>query len=116
MIVWALTAPEVVSGLARKRREEVLDQRRFVEAKRRLTKLERAWSEVTHYDGVRARARRLLETHPLSAADAFQLAAALIAVEDRTSEIGFVTFDGRLAAAADREGFEVLSDGTIGSR
>lgn len=110
MIVWALTAPEVISGLARKRREAVLDQRRFVEAKRRLAKLERAWNEVTHYDGVRARARRLLEIHPLSAADAFQLAAALVAIEDRTSEIGFVTFDARLASAADREGFEVLGD------
>lgn len=114
IVVWALTATEVVSALARKRREEVLDQQRFLEAKRRLTKLERAWNEVTSYDGVRARARRLLESHPLSAADALQLAAALVAVEDRTADVAFVTFAARLAAAADREGFEVLGDASVG--
>jgi predicted nucleic acid-binding protein len=47
--------------------------------------------------------------HLLAAADALHLAAALVAFEERTQGVGFVTFDGRLAEAASREGFEVLS-------
>lgn len=109
ILVWALTAAEIVSAIARKRREGHLDRRIFVAAKSRLARLEGAWSEVTHSDAVRGRARRLLETHPLSAADALQLGAALVAVEENSSRIELVTFDTRLADAAEREGFVVLS-------
>ncbi len=109
VVVWALAATEVVSALARKRRDGALDRARFTVAKRRLAKLEAAWSEVGQYDPVRTRARRLLESHPLRAADALHLAAALVAVEERPSTIEFVTFDERLAEAAEREGFGVLS-------
>lgn len=108
MLVWALAAPEVISALARKRREGALGAPVFASAKRRLAKLENAWSEVTHYEAVRARSRRLLESHPLSAADALHLAAALVAVEDQTAHVGFVTFDRRLNEAAEKEGFQVL--------
>lgn len=80
----------------------------FTSAKRRLVRLEIAWNEVAHLDSVRARARRLLEAHPLRAADALHLGAALVAVEERPHGIAFVSFDLRLADAAEREGFEVL--------
>jgi predicted nucleic acid-binding protein len=109
VLVWALAAIEVVSALARRRREGALDGARFATGKQRLTKLERAWHEVTLYDAVRARARRLLETHPLRAADALHLAAALVAVEERPSRVEFVTLDERLADAAAKEGFSILS-------
>jgi hypothetical protein len=108
MIVWSLAATEVISALARKRRDAGLDARLFAMAKQRLAKLERAWSEVAAFDAVRSRARRLLELHPLRAADALRLAAALVAVEERTESLEIVTFDGRLAEAASREGFAVL--------
>jgi predicted nucleic acid-binding protein len=108
VVVWALAATEVISALSRKRREDALSGRTFASAKRRLAKLETAWSEVTYYDAVRARARRLLEVHVLGAADALHLAAALVAVEDRTSHVGFVSFDRRLNEAAEKEGFAVL--------
>ena len=110
VLVWAFAAAEVISALARKRRDGALDLRMFAAAKRRLATIERGWNEVTHYDAVRARARRLVEVHPLSAVDALHLAAALIAVEDRPSSVGFVTFDRRLNAAADSEGFQVLPE------
>ena len=110
VLVWALAATEVVSALSHKRREDGLSARTFATAKRRLAKLESAWSEVSHYDAVRAKARRLLEVHALSAADALHLAAALIAVEDRTSDVGFVSFDRRLNEAAEKEGFQVLPE------
>ena len=103
---------EVVSALSRKRRENRLDRALFSSAKRRLAKLEQAWNEVPHLDPVRARARRLLEIHPLRAADALHLAAALVAVEERTESVEFVTFDDRLAEAAEKEGFQVLTTGS----
>ena len=114
LLVWALAATEVVSALARKRREGALAEARFADARRRLDAFEEAWSEVSAWDAVRARARRLLEVHALTAADALHLAAALVVVEERTAGVGFVTFDLRLAAAAGREGFAVL--GVTGAR
>ena len=109
VLVWALVATEVLSALARKRREGALEPRPFAAGKERLAKLEGAWNEIAHYDAVRARARRLLELHPLRAADALHLAAALVAVEERTASLEIVTFDSRLAEAAEKEGFRVLS-------
>ncbi len=109
ILVWALTATEVISALARRRRDGVLDAVRFAASKQRLLKLERAWNEVAQYDAVRGRARRLLETHPLRAADALHLAAALVAVEERPTSLELVTFDERLAEAAAKEGFAILS-------
>ena len=111
VLVWALAATEVVSALARRRREGALAGTRLAEAKRRLGALEAAWNEVAAWDPVRARARRILEVHALTAADALHLGAALVVVEERTAGVGFVTFDRRLAAAADREGFDVLGAG-----
>lgn len=108
LLVWALTATEVVSALTRRRREGALEDRHFRTGKDRLGMLEAAWSEVTQFDAVRSRARRLLESHPLRAADALQLAAALVAVEERPAAVPFVTFDDRLAEAARREGFPVM--------
>jgi len=109
MLVWALAATEVVSALARQRRERILPAAVFAAGKRRLDSLEKAWNEVAHYDAVRARARRLLETHPLRATDSLHLAAALVAVEERPTTLELVTFDARLAEAAEKEGFRVLS-------
>lgn len=109
VIVWAFTTTEVTSALTRKRREGRLKPALFSAARRRLLALESSWSEVISYDAVRARARRLLETHPLRAADALQLAAALVAVEERTTGIEFVSFDPRLGEAAEKEGFQLLT-------
>ena len=108
LVVWALAATEVASALARKRRAGALSEARFGDAKRRLASLEEAWSEVAAWDAVVARARRLLEVHPLTAADALHLGAALVLVQERTNGVGFATFDLRLADAARREGFTVL--------
>jgi predicted nucleic acid-binding protein len=111
MLVWVLSATEVVAALAHKRRDGGLDRARFAAAKRRLVKLERAWNEVAQYDAVRTRARRLVEVHPLRAADALQLAAALVVVEERPAAVELVTFDERLADAAEKEGFTALGIG-----
>jgi hypothetical protein len=46
--------------------------------------------------------------HPLRAADALQLAAALVWVEEQPHGEGFVSLDGRLRDAAAREGFTLV--------
>jgi len=46
--------------------------------------------------------------HPLAAADAIQLGAALVAASDRPETLEFVTLDRPLARAAQLEGFRVL--------
>ena len=59
-------------------------------------------------DEVRHRAGRLLATHPLRAADALQLAAALVWSEEQPLGEVFVSLDDRLREAARREGFALL--------
>jgi predicted nucleic acid-binding protein len=59
-------------------------------------------------------ATRLLRVHPLRAADALQLAAAIIAAEDDPRSLPFVTLDDRLALAAEREGFPVVDPAKTG--
>ena len=56
---------------------------------------------------LRERASRLVAVHPLRAADAFQLAAALASSELTPRGDGFVTLDDRLRTAARAEGFTV---------
>jgi hypothetical protein len=50
----------------------------------------------------------LLNTHPLRAADAVQLAAALVACEERPQVLSFVCVDDCLRESARKEGFPVL--------
>jgi predicted nucleic acid-binding protein len=66
------------------------------------------FTEVVALDAPRGRAERILGLHPLTAADALQLAAALTLVSDRPRRRGFVTCHDRLAAAASDEGFQAI--------
>ena len=62
---------------------------------------------VSPTDEVRRRAARLVSVHPLRAADALQLAAALIWCEEQPHGEAFVCLDARLRDAAQREGFDI---------
>lgn len=108
VVVWLLTPVEVISALTRRLREKSLKPMEFGKAKEQLSALEKAWSEVISIERVRERARRLLETHPLRAADSLQLAAALLTSEENPQGFPFVTLDRRLGSAAETEGFHVL--------
>ena len=59
---------------------------------------------------MRNTAERLLAVHSIRAADAFQLAAALLWCQGKAADRGFVTFDLRLRDAGYREGFHILPD------
>lgn len=64
---------------------------------------------MTAVEIVRRHAERIVETHPVRAADALQIGAALVAAEDDPSTLDFVTLDQQQAVVAEREGFRVLS-------
>jgi hypothetical protein len=108
MAVWSLTPLEVLSALWRRRRVAEIEVRAQAFAAEALLELEAAWSVVTDVAQVVRRARRLLATHPLRAADAAQLAASLLACDEHPERLPFVTLDERLAEAARREGFAVF--------
>ena len=58
-------------------------------------------------ESARDLAAALVQRHPLRAADAMQLAAALIGSNRQPRNRAFVCFDGRLAEAAVKEGLSV---------
>jgi predicted nucleic acid-binding protein len=107
MCVWWAAEIECVSALARLEREGALTDVAMTTAIGRLDILADSWNEVQPVANVRAAARRLLRVHALRAADALQLAAAIVAAEGMASSLDVVTLDDRLAAAARREGFTV---------
>ncbi len=106
-IVWCLTAVEVSSALARRQRERILEGEIEETARATLRTLADSWEETVSLDAVRSRATRLLQSHPLGAAHALQLAAALVASDEHPEGFPFVCLDDRLRAAARREGFLV---------
>jgi predicted nucleic acid-binding protein len=73
-----------------------------------LNALAKGWSEVLPSELFRQRAERLLSIHPLRAADAFQLAAALIWAEEAPQGLKVVCLDQNLREGAFKEGFTVL--------
>jgi predicted nucleic acid-binding protein len=108
MLVWWSTEVECASAIARLERDGALDDSSAGQAFERLKRLAGGWHEVDPGDTVREAAVRFLRVHPLRAADALQLAAAFVAAERRPSSLRLVTLDERLAAAARKEGFELL--------
>ncbi len=107
MLVWWGTAVECASALQRLVREGALNEAGARASAVRLRHLEDHWVEVEPTAAVRRQAERLLRLHPLRAADALQLAAALVACHHEPSTLAFHTADTRLADAARREGFPV---------
>ena len=106
--VWWLALVECWSALARLQREQRLTEDGVPEAAALLAEAARRWTEVPPIERVRGQASRLVRLHPLRAADATQLAAALVLSDFEPRTLPFVTLDDRLAVAARREGFEVL--------
>ena len=105
--VWWSSPVEMTSAFARLLRNQEIDQQDFRLAMARLTELRRRWIEVQPTETLRDLAEMLLQRYPLRAADAMQLAAALIWSKLLPRKRIFVCFDGRLAEAASKEGFSV---------
>ena len=108
MIVWWGTPVEFISALTRQQRAGSPTSKEFAEHARYLKALSGVWIEIQPSPGLKRLAQRLLRTHPLRAAVALQLAAALTAAQGDPTTLGFVCFDNRLNEAAEREGLQVL--------
>lgn len=78
IVTWAWTRTEIVSAVERRAREGSLSRPRRREVLRRFEAFAGSWDEVTDVLAVRSRANALLARHPLRAADAGQLGAALL--------------------------------------
>ncbi len=108
MTAWWGAPVEAHSALRRLLREGALGDDGFEQALRRLEVVRRSWSEVQPSEQLRDLAERALDRHDLRAADALQLAAALVACGERPARRAFVCLDVRLATAARLSGFTVL--------
>jgi hypothetical protein len=111
VVTWTLTPVEVVSALWRLTREGELAERTAREAEGFATALVERSHVVTDVERVKGIAQRLLRVHTLRAADALQLGAALVWADGAPNGLVLYSYDRRLAAAAEREGFEVRPAG-----
>ena len=117
MTVWWGTAVECGSALARYERDSRSGASRAVaEGFRRLEEAAARWNEITASVSVKETSLVLLRRHPLRAADALQLASAMVAREEKNTGWAFVCADKVLVQAASREGFEVLAPVEAGGR
>ena len=106
--IWMLTSVELLSTLGRlSRRATGLDDL-LPTLRSGAFDLVGRCAVITDVGGARRRAERLVGVHPLAAADALQLGAALIACNDRPETLDFVTLDLQLARCARLEGFPVI--------
>ncbi|MFC1706677.1 type II toxin-antitoxin system VapC family toxin [Planctomycetota bacterium] len=109
MVTWSWTRVELTSAVERRVREGRLTRTQRRQLLQRFAELTTAWDEVTDVLAVRSLALPLLARHPLRAADAAQLGAALLTAESDPASLTFVCLDCALAGAAEREGLDVLS-------
>jgi len=107
IVVWWTTYIECLSALSRRQREGVLTSGDAEKARAVLSALAAAWSEIQPTEMVRLRAERLLSIHPLRAADALQLAAALVWAQETPRGLEFVCLDQNLRESSLKEGFSI---------
>lgn len=108
--IWWGTPVECLSATYRRHRETPLPAPVLNAALSRLRAVVEDADTVAPTDEVRRRAGRLVAAHPLRAADALQLAAALIWCEEQPAGEIFVCLDERLREAARREGFTLTPE------
>lgn len=109
IVTWWGTSVECVSALARLERDGSLSASDVGATLALLREAALSWAEIPASPLVREQTTRLLRLHPIRAGDALQLAAAIVASDFQPSTLELVALDTRLGAAAEREGFTVLS-------
>jgi len=111
IITAKLSVAEVLSAMNRRRREANITATEYAKfSGDSLSFVETDYEMVELSDAVLLEAQRLLETHPLRAGDAIQLASALLAnTELQSANLPALTFlasDARLLTAANSESLQ----------
>lgn len=106
--IWTLTSVELLSAVGRLGRRVAGLEDLVPGLRSAAMDLSSRCTVVTEVDAARRRAERLVGIHPLAAADALQVGAALVACGDRPERLEFVTLDAQLARCAQLEGFRVI--------
>ncbi len=106
---WVWTRTEITGAIERHTREGSLSRQQRRDVLERFNAFADSWDEVTEVLAVRSRANALLARHPLRAADAGQLGAALLVQEHLVGPLTFVCLDQRLSSAAELESLRVTS-------
>lgn len=107
-VVWWATRVEIEGGMARAELSRRLRPATLRRGRAFLDELYTSALEVEPGVAVRHHALRLVRVYPLRAAEALQLAAALVWCEGQPRGVPFVCLDDRLREAAAKEGFRVL--------
>lgn len=110
MVLWWATPIECQSAVFRRHRDGHVGRDQVGAFLERMRWTIHAAVEVIPTEEVRAKAARLLGVHALRAADALQLAAALVWCEEQPAGETFVSLDDRIREAARREGFTLMPD------
>lgn len=106
-VIWWATPIECHAAIYRRNRPSAMPAAIEDDAHSRLDKFCEDADQVQPSDPIRRRALRVLSVHRLRAADALQLAAALLLCEENPKGQQFVCLDDRLRDAARAEGFDV---------
>lgn len=113
VVIWWATPLECQSALYRRHRDAPVPSPVMRDVTDRLRAFVEHADTIAPTDEVRRRAARLLASHALRAADALQLAAALVWCEEQPHDEIFVSLDERLCAAARKEGFAVAPENSV---
>lgn len=108
MAVWWSTPVEMRGAFARVVRMGQLTPYEHVQAQVVLDGLRSVWREVDPSEKLREQAERLVDRFPLRAADAQQLAAAMVWCGGRTKDRVFISGDSQLLDAARQLGFHAV--------
>jgi len=108
--IWWATKVELASAVYRTYRMGEVPEQALPGLFKQIEQLTVQANEIEPTPEIRNVAYRILRIHNLRAADALQLAAALILVDHNPSGESFVCLDNRLQQAAGKEGFTVLPE------
>jgi predicted nucleic acid-binding protein len=108
-VVWWTTPVEVQSVLERLRSSGAMTSAAYLASRLRLRQLLGSWREIQPTEPVRELACVQLERFRVRAADALQLAAALVWCKQKPSGRLFVCNDDKLSTAAVQSGFDTVA-------
>ena len=108
-VVWWSSPVEVASAIERLRRRGELSPEEYAASRQRLMELRLSWREIQPTVRLRGLADACLSRFDLRAADALELAAALIWCREAPAGRTFLCCDRRLSQAASEAGFTILA-------